>query len=169
MASILVRTLKNYNGKCFLAHSLLSCSVICGSRTSFYGEYRRAGQSRDNSPPWKKIRFSFAKGVEGVQKHFGLLKEEILGRWVGPQGRPLKEHMLEQTRVQWDFRGPDSLKQWIVSSDQEIGGRSEVYLELSRNSSTCLVHGTLCSTPPRDGETRYSGYCTLCSRRLLVS
>ncbi|XP_048830164.1 complex I intermediate-associated protein 30, mitochondrial [Brienomyrus brachyistius] len=162
-----------FTSACFRQHEIFAVSTSAvrrsSYRTSFHGEYRRAGQPRDNSPPWKKIRFSFAKGVEGVQKHFWLLKEEILGRWVGPQGRPLKEHMLEQTRVQWDFRGPDSLKQWIVSSDQEIGGRSEVYLKLSRNNSTCLVYGTLCSTPPRDGETRYSGYCTLCSKRLLGS
>lgn len=144
-------------------------SLVCGSRVKLLGEYRRPGQPRDNTPPWKKIRFSFAKGVDGIQKDLTLLKGELFGRFVGPQGRALTEHLLEQTFVQWEFRGPESLSNWIVSSDREIGGRSEAYLKLGRNNSTCLLYGTLCSIPPRDGETSYSGYCTLRSKQPLVS
>ncbi|MBN3312662.1 CIA30 protein, partial [Atractosteus spatula] len=129
--------------------------------------YRRPGQPQDNTPPWKKIRFSFPKGVEGVKKHFGLLKQQMVERWVGPEGRSLREHMLEQTKLLWEFRGPESLEQWVVSSDQEIGGKSEAYLKLGRNNQTCLLYGTLYTAPPRDGETRYSGYCTLRSRQPL--
>lgn len=153
----------------FLTLSPSLCSLVCGKRVNFMGEYRRPGQPRDNTPPWKKIQFSFAKGVEGVQKHLGLLKDEMFQRFVGPQGRPLQVHMQEQTQVQWEFRGPESLSQWVVSSDREIGGRSEAYLKLGRNSTTCLLYGTLCSTPPRDGETRYSGYCTLRSKQPKMS
>ncbi|KAG7466120.1 hypothetical protein MATL_G00161620 [Megalops atlanticus] len=146
----------------------LFCPLLRGKKT-FYGEYRRPGQPRDNTPPWKKIRFDFAKGVEGIQKHFGLLKDEIVQRFEGPEGRPLHEHLLEQTRVMWEFRGQESLHQWVVSTDREIGGRSEAYVKLGRNNTTCLLYGTLCSTPPRDGETRYSGYCTLRSKQPLAS
>lgn len=131
-------------------------------------EYRRPGQPKDNRLPWQKINFSFSKGVEGIKKHFTLLKKEISDRWIGPEGRPILEHMLEQNRVIWEFRNPDSLKEWTVSSDQEIGGQSEVYLKLGRND-TCFLYGTLSSVPPRDGETRYSGYCTMRSKQQLVS
>ncbi|XP_041928140.1 complex I intermediate-associated protein 30, mitochondrial [Alosa sapidissima] len=131
--------------------------------------YWRPGQPRERKWLWQRINFDFAKGVDGVRKNVGLLKDEFLQRWVGPEGKPLLEHMLEQTRVLWEFRGPESLNQWLVSSDREIGGRSEVYLKLGRNNNTCLLYGTLCSAPPRDGETRYSGYCTMRSEQLRAS
>lgn len=131
-------------------------------------EYRRPGQPRDNRLPWQKINFNFGKGLEGIKKHFTLLKKEFFDRWVGPEGKPILEHMLEQNRVIWEFRSPESLKEWTVSSDQEIGGQSEVYLKLGRND-TCFLYGTLSSTPPRDGETRYSGYCSMRSKQPLAS
>ncbi|KAM6961449.1 complex I intermediate-associated protein 30, mitochondrial [Aplochiton taeniatus] len=138
-------------------------------RAASHDEYRRPGQTRDNSPPWKNFHFNFSKGVEGMWKHFSLMKSEFLDRWTGPEGKPLTEHILEQNRVIWEFRGLDSLDQWTVSSDREIGGRSEAYLKLARNNTTCYFYGTLSSAPPRDGETRYSGYCTLRSKQTLAS
>ncbi|KAL4656208.1 complex I intermediate-associated protein 30, mitochondrial [Arapaima gigas] len=169
MALSSARLLRTVCEKCVCRHTPPLWPMLPTGKAAFYGEYRRPGQPRDWNPPWKKFRFSFAKGVQGIRKHFGLLKEEAMERWVGPQGRPLIEHMLEQTRVQWEFRGPESLKQWTVSTDREVGGRSEAYLKLGRNNGTCLLYGTLCSTPPRDGETRYSGYCALRSKQLLSS
>lgn len=152
-------------------HVLLSPSVsslIISRRTTVHQPYRRPGESRKEKWPWENIDFSFAKGIEGIKKHFGLMKKEALDRFVGPEGKPLHEHMLEQNRVVWEFRGPQSLEEWIVSSDQEIGGQSEAYLKLGRNN-TCFFYGTLCSTTPKDGETRYSGYCTLRSKQKLLS
>ena len=131
--------------------------------------YRRPGEPKDNRPPWKKIKFDFAKGVEGVGRQMMLLKKELLDPLVGPEGKPMTDHMLEQNRVVWEFRGPECLEQWSVSSDREIGGQSEAYLKLGRNDNTCLLYGSLCAAPPRDGETRYSGYCTLRSKQRLVS
>ncbi|KAM6917953.1 complex I intermediate-associated protein 30, mitochondrial isoform 1-T2 [Lycodopsis pacificus] len=133
------------------------------------GEYRRPGQPRDDKFPGQPINFGFSKGFEGIKKHFTLLKKEFFDRWVGPQGKPLLEHMLEQNRVIWEFRGPESLDQWTVSSDHEIGGQSEAYLKLGKNMNTCFLYGTLSATPPRDGETRYSGYCTMRSKQSLAS
>ncbi|XP_051946633.1 complex I intermediate-associated protein 30, mitochondrial-like [Xyrauchen texanus] len=147
---------------------ILTCSIL-NTRSVYERDYRRPGQPLDTRWPWQKIRFDFSKGVDGIKKQFWLLHDEFVQRWTGPKGKPLIEHILEQTRVQWEFRGPESLNQWIVSSDQEIGGCSVAYLKLSKNDSTCLLYGTLCSTPPRDGETRYSGYCTLRSKQLLAS
>lgn len=149
--------------------SMLGCSAILSTRSAYERDYRRPGQPPDTRWPWQKIRFDFSKGVEGIKKHIGLLKDEFVQRWTGPEGRPLLELMLEQTRVQWEFRGPESLDQWVVSSDQEIGGHSVAYTKLGKNNSTCFLYGSLCSIPPRDGETRYSGYCTLRSKQPLVS
>ncbi|XP_015245984.1 PREDICTED: complex I intermediate-associated protein 30, mitochondrial [Cyprinodon variegatus] len=139
------------------------------NRALVQSEYRRPGQPREDKPPWQKIKFDLSKGLEGVKKHFKLLRQEFADRLVGPEGKPIIEHMLEQNRVIWEFRGPESLQNWTVSSDREIGGQSEIYLKLGRNNDTCFLYGTLCSAPPRDGETRYSGYCTMRSKQPLVS
>lgn len=138
-------------------------------RALLHSEYRRPGKPKENTFFWQRINFDFNKGLEGIRKNFTQLKKEFFDRWVGPEGKPIIEHMLEQNRVIWEFRGPESLEQWTVSSDQDIGGESEVHLKLGRNNTTCLLYGTLVSTPPKDGETRYSGYCSMRSKKLLVS
>uniref|UniRef100_A0A1A7WCC4 Complex I intermediate-associated protein 30, mitochondrial n=1 Tax=Iconisemion striatum TaxID=60296 RepID=A0A1A7WCC4_9TELE len=147
---------------CFIA------PPIVPRRTLIQSGYRRPGQPRDDKLPWQKISFDFWKGLEGIKKHFRLLKQEFTDPWIGPEGKPILEHMLEQNRVVWEFRGSESLEGWTVSSDKEIGGQSEVYLKLGKNN-TCFLHGTLCSASPRDGETRYSGYCTMRSKQPLAS
>ncbi|XP_013880465.1 complex I intermediate-associated protein 30, mitochondrial [Austrofundulus limnaeus] len=155
------------------ALKLLQCvheqHLLLASITAFnQSTYRRPGQPKDNTPPWKKINFNFSKGLQGIKKNFTLLKKELCDPWVGPEGKSLHEHMLEQNRVVWEFRGPESLQDWIVSSDEVIGGQSKVYLKLGKNN-TCFLYGTLCSTPPKDGETRYSGYCALRSKQAVKS
>ncbi|CAM4578827.1 complex I intermediate-associated protein 30, mitochondrial [Caretta caretta] len=125
-----------------------------------YSSYRRPGTSPDNTPPWK-MNFSFEKGVDGIKKHFGILKKELVDHWKGPEGYPLEEYLLEQTRVVWEFRSQKDLDEWVVSSDVEIGGKSEAYLKLGKNNQTALLYGTLNTEAPRDGETEYSGYCAM--------
>lgn len=138
-------------------------------RSLIQSGYRRPGQPREDKPPWQKIKFDLSKGLEGIKKQFKLLKDEFSGRLVGPEGKPIMEHMLEQNRVVWEFRGPESLQEWTLSCDREIGGQSEIYLKLGRNNETGFLYGTLRSAPPRDGETRYSGYCTMRSKQPLAS
>lgn len=153
-------------------HRLLLPSVTplsVSSRAIIQGQYRRPGKPKEHKYLWQRINFDLNKGLEGIRKNFMLLKKEFFDRWVGPEGKPIIEHMLEQNRVVWEFRGPESLEQWTLSSDREIGGESEVHLKLGRNNTTCFLYGTLVSTPPKDGETRYSGYCTIRSKQMLVS
>ncbi|KAM9777213.1 complex I intermediate-associated protein 30, mitochondrial [Neosynchiropus ocellatus] len=146
-----------------------ACPVTVCRQAFMHQGYRRPGQPIEDKLPWEKINFNFSKGVEGIKKHFTLMKNEFFDCFTGPQGKPLVEHILEQNQVIWEFRGPGSLEQWVVSSDQEIGGQSEVHLTLGRNNDTCLLYGTLNCAIPRDGETRYSGYCTLRSKQQLAS
>ncbi|XP_038638545.1 complex I intermediate-associated protein 30, mitochondrial [Scyliorhinus canicula] len=128
--------------------------------------YRRPGAPVDNPPPWRRLSWDWRKGLESVGRHWGLLREEALGRLRGPEGRPLRQELLEQNRLLWQAQGPDSLQHWHVSSDQEIGGRSRALLGVGSNGRTALLTGELNTEPPRDGETRYSGYCSLRSRPL---
>ncbi|XP_068195374.1 complex I intermediate-associated protein 30, mitochondrial [Antennarius striatus] len=144
---------------------LLPTSIVPFAAPRRALKYRRPGTPPENKYPWEYINFNFAKGVEGIKRNFTLLKKEFFDiLTIGPKGKSLQEHAFEQNRVVWEFRGPESLKQWVVSSDREIGGQSEAHLKLGRNGSTCLLHGRLNSSPPQDGETRYSGYCSLRSQ-----
>lgn len=143
----------------------LASHVSVAQRNMSQEEYRRPGQPKDNTPPWKKIKFDFAKGVEGIRKQFSLLKGEFMDKLEGPEGRSMRQNLLEQTRVLWEFRGPESLEQWTIASDHDIGGQSEVNLKLGKNNTTCFLYGTLCTIPPKDGVTRYSGYCSMRSNQ----
>ncbi|NWX81941.1 CIA30 protein, partial [Nothoprocta ornata] len=142
-------------------------------RTDFvsesYSSYRRPGWLPEKKPSWQKIDFSFKKGLDTLKTQLKLLKQETKDHLTGPEGRPLNEYLLEQTRVVWIFRTQEDLKKWVISSDVEIGGKSEVYLTQSRNNQTALLYGTLNTEVPRDGETQYSGYCSMRSRPLVGS
>ncbi|CAB1335660.1 unnamed protein product, partial [Coregonus sp. 'balchen'] len=105
-----------------------------GCRTVSGGEYRHPGQTQDNTPIWKK--FDFQKIVQGMRKHFTLMKNEFLGCWTGPEWKQLVEHILEQTRR---------------AREPSEAGQEQCYISGVWNSALL---------PPRDGVTRYSGYCT---------
>lgn len=158
------RLLNCFNCDQQLLHSSISPFAV-SRRAGIHGEYRRPGKPKEDKFPWQKINFDFSKGLEGIKNNITLLRKEFSDRWVGPEGKPLLQHMLEQNRVIWEFKGPESLEQWIISSDHEIGGKSEVYLKMGKTGQNCFLYGNLNSTPPRDGETRYSGYCTMRSKQ----
>ncbi|XP_072120545.1 complex I intermediate-associated protein 30, mitochondrial [Mobula birostris] len=141
-------------------------AAAAAATTGLSRGYRRPGAPVDKPPPWKWLRWDWREGVESVRRQWSLTWEEMAARVRGPDGRSLRQELLEQNRVVWQFRGVDSLRHWVVSSDQEIGGRSSVRLGTGSNGCSALVSGHLSTEPPRDGETRYSGYCTLRSRPL---
>ncbi|KAM5235796.1 complex I intermediate-associated protein 30, mitochondrial [Ctenodactylus gundi] len=119
----------------------------------------------DISSPEEKPDLDFDKAIKDeVKSHFWLLKDEIVREWVGPEGRPMHEVLLEQARVVWQFRGKEDLDKWIVTSDKSIGGHSEVFLKMGKNNQSALLYGTLSSEVPRDGESGQSGYCAMNSR-----
>ncbi|KAM6180578.1 complex I intermediate-associated protein 30, mitochondrial [Erethizon dorsatum] len=115
----------------------------------------------------EKPEVSFDKAIrDEVKDHFRRLKDEIVSHWVGPEGRPLHEVLLQQARVVWQFRGKEDLDKWVVTSDKTIGGRSEVFLKMGKNNQSALLYGTLSSEAPKDGDSSQSGYCTMISRVL---
>lgn len=71
---------------------------------------------------------------------------------------------MEQARVVWQFREKEDLDKWILTSDKTIGGRSEIFLKMSKNNRSALLYGTLSSEAPQDGESNQSGYCAMISR-----
>uniref|UniRef100_A0A9L0S654 Complex I intermediate-associated protein 30, mitochondrial n=1 Tax=Equus caballus TaxID=9796 RepID=A0A9L0S654_HORSE len=119
----------------------------------------------DITCPEEKPEVSFDKAIKDeLKNHFWRLKDDIVNRWIGPEGRPLHEVLLEQARVVWKFRGKEDLDKWIVTSDKTIGGRSEAFLKMGKNNQSALLYGTLSSDTPQDGESSRSGYCAMISR-----
>ncbi|XP_029806189.1 complex I intermediate-associated protein 30, mitochondrial isoform X2 [Suricata suricatta] len=115
--------------------------------------------------PEEKSEVSFDKAIKDeIKSHFRRLKDDIVNYWIGPEGRPLHEVLLEQAKVVWQFRGKEDLDKWIVTSDKTIGGRSEVFLKMGKNNQSALLYGTLSSEAPKDGESGRSGYCAMISR-----
>ncbi|XP_010164621.1 complex I intermediate-associated protein 30, mitochondrial [Antrostomus carolinensis] len=145
-----------HKGLCPSLRPLLSDSV-----SKLYSSYRRPGAQPEKKPSWQDIDFSFKKGFDVLKTQLSMLKEETENFLRGPGGHPLSQYLLEQTRVLWEFRSQEDLNKWVISSDVEIGGKSEVYLKLGRNNQGALLYGTLNTEVPRDGETKYSGYCSM--------
>ncbi|XP_071414510.1 complex I intermediate-associated protein 30, mitochondrial isoform X2 [Pithys albifrons albifrons] len=131
------------------------------SDSKLYSSYRRPGAEPEKKPSWQNADFSFKKGIDVLKTQLSLLKQETQDHVKGPGGQPLSQYLLEQTKVVWQFRSQEDLNKWVVSSDVEIGGKSEVYLKLGRNNQGALLYGTLNTEVPRDGETKYSGYCSM--------
>ncbi|XP_036699032.1 complex I intermediate-associated protein 30, mitochondrial isoform X3 [Balaenoptera ricei] len=119
----------------------------------------------DITSPEDKPEVSFDKAIkEEIKDHFRRLKNDIVNHWIGPEGRPLHEVLMEQAKVVWQFRGKEDLDKWIVTSDKAIGGRSEVFLKMGKSNRSALLYGTLSSEAPQDGESDRSGYCAMISK-----
>ncbi|NXG70654.1 CIA30 protein, partial [Baryphthengus martii] len=131
------------------------------STPKLYSSYRRPGSQPEKKPSWQNMDFSLKKSIDVLKTQLSMLKKETEDHLVGPGGHSFKQYLLEQTRVLWEFRSPEDLKKWVISSDIEIGGKSEVYLKMCRNNQGALLYGTLNTEVPRDGETKYSGYCSM--------
>lgn len=119
----------------------------------------------DITSPDKASEYSFDKAIrEEALEHLRRLKNEIVAHWIGPEGRPLQEVLMEQARVVWQFREKEDLEKWMLTSDKTIGGRSEIFLKMAKNNQSALLFGTLSSEAPQDGDSSHSGYCAMLSR-----
>ncbi|ERE70786.1 complex I intermediate-associated protein 30 [Cricetulus griseus] len=116
--------------------------------------------SPDNEP---EVSFDKAIRDEAVE-HIRRLKDIIAAHWIGPEGRPIQEVIMEQAKVVWKFREKKDLEKWMVTSDKTIGGRSEIFLKIAKNNQSALLYGTLSSEAPKDGDSSQSGYCAMLSR-----
>lgn len=134
-------------------HPILNPHVRC---------YRRPGATPEEVSFWKYLNPKSA--AESVKRNVTLMFKEMGNHLKGPGGNPLQEAIMEQTTVLWNFRDSEDLKNWTLSTDMEIGGKSQASLKLGRNNQTAIFYGVLNSEVPRDGETTASGYCTLRSR-----
>ncbi|KAM9291290.1 complex I intermediate-associated protein 30, mitochondrial [Morus bassanus] len=151
------------HGRCCrhqVLHPLLG-PLLSDSMSKSYSSYRRPGSQPEKKTSWQNANFSLKKGIDVLKTQLSMLKKETEDYLIGPGGHPLSRYLLEQTRVLWEFRSQEDLNKWVISSDVEIGGKSEVYLKLGRNNQAALLYGTLNTEVPRDGETKYSGYCSM--------
>ncbi|XP_060030995.1 complex I intermediate-associated protein 30, mitochondrial isoform X3 [Erinaceus europaeus] len=178
--SVLSKCLKPHVAPCLLwgFHFADYCSSSLQKSVTLSGKAPSQGKTEENlqghhqrevaldiMSPEEKPEISFDKAIiDEIKDHFRRLKVDIVNHWIGPEGRPLHEVLLEQAKVVWQFRGKEDLDKWMVTSDKTIGGRSEVFLKMGKNNQSALLYGTLSSEPPQDGENSSSGYCAMISR-----
>lgn len=148
------RTLWQCQQRSNLHRKLTAVPFLTNSRQS------SSDQSSSSSPP-KQKRESY---LSFINKNVKLLSEEMWTKLKSPN----LDTMFDQNRVLWHFDGPDTIKDFIVHSDAEIGGKSSAGVTMSRNNKL-LFHGNLCTELPRDGETKRSGYCALRTKQSYVS
>lgn len=163
LAVMLLNTASFHAGRC--RHKvLLSLRGPLLGDSKLSSSYRRPGAEPVKKLSWQNADFSFKKGIDHLKTQLSLLKEETQDYLKGPGGHRISQRLLEQTKVLWQFRSQEDLNKWVISSDVEIGGKSKVYIKLGRNNQAALLYGTLNTAAPRDGETKYSGYCSMRSR-----
>ncbi|XP_070576818.1 complex I intermediate-associated protein 30, mitochondrial-like [Ptychodera flava] len=96
--------------------------------------------------------------------NIGLLAKEMIEKVKSPDLAILTN----RSKTLFEFKELESLESCLVATDQDIGGKSTAQFTLSKNNKG-LFHGTLCTEVPRDGETEYSGYCTLKTKQMYRS
>ena len=116
--------------------------------------------SSDSNPQSQK-RESY---LSFLNRNVKLLGEEMWTKIKSPN----LDTMFDQNRVLWHFNGPDSIEDFVVHTDAEIGGKSTAGVTVSRNNKL-LFYGNLCTEVPRDGQTQRSGYCALRTKQAYVS
>lgn len=159
----------SFHGGCCRHKALLSLLGPLISNSRLYSSYRRPGAEPKKKLSWQNADFSFKKSIDHLKTQLSLLKKETKEYLQGPGGYQLSQQVMEQTRVLWQFRSQEDLNEWVISSDMEIGGKSKAYIKLGRNDQAALLYGTLNTEVPRDGETKYSGYCSMRSKPAVVS
>lgn len=159
----------SFHGGCCRHKALLSLLRPLISNSRLYSSYRRPGAEPKKKLSWQNADFSFKKSIDHLKTQLTLLKKETKDYLQGPGGYQLSQQVMEQTRVLWQFRSQEDLNEWVISSDMEIGGKSKAYIKLGRNNQAALLYGTLNTEVPRDGETKYSGYCSMRSKPAVVS
>ena len=59
-----------------------------------------------------------------------------------------------------DFKQDSSLESWSCTSDEVMGGKSDVELTRTKNGHACFC-GHLSTELPPDKVTKHSGFCTM--------
>ncbi|XP_025025930.1 complex I intermediate-associated protein 30, mitochondrial [Python bivittatus] len=149
--------------------SSLYRTLADGYHSRWYSSYQKPGTSIGKISPWKNVDVNFKKGVEEIKTQCGLLKKEIVDFLKDINQNQLEDYMLNQTKVLWEFRNEQDLNKWVLSSDAEIGGKSEIYIKLHKNKQSAILYGNLNTTVPRDGVTKYSGYCAMVSKPEVIA
>lgn len=98
------------------------------------------------------------EGLRVIREGVPLFKEEIKNKFKCDQ-MFLGEHGDYEYLA--EFRGKDSLKDWIVSCDKDSReGKSTASLTVS-NTNKALFHGYLNTDKPKEGRVKMTGYCNL--------
>ncbi|XP_070613339.1 complex I intermediate-associated protein 30, mitochondrial [Erythrolamprus reginae] len=143
--------------------SSLCRTLANGHHARWYSSFSRPGTFIEKISPRNTIN-NFKKIVEELKTQCGLAKKEVVEFMQTLDQKPIQDFILNQTKVVWEFRSEEDINKWALGSDGAIGGKSEISLKLDKNKQYAIVSGNLNTSAPRDGVTKYSGYCALVSK-----
>lgn len=104
-------------------------------------------------------------GFKELKKEVALWKEEVKEHF---ESDPIVLFRPGETDVKWKFGDPESLNQWVATSDSDHNeGYSSCSLTLNKYGKG-LFSGTLSTVVPKDGRVRRSGYCNIKTMRARV-
>lgn len=128
----------------------------------FYKDYKSDQQIYDKIAEDDFKNLSFFKKIEKIYYTYKnecklFIHESFQNYSIYPQ-----QLIEDEVDIVWKFDGSQkSLDQWIVNSDSDYKhGYSNAKLELSSHGYG-IFHGTLNTTPVKDGKTTDSGYCNI--------
>ena len=88
------------------------------------------------------------------------IAREALSLWKGLNGEHLKPSF---TQVLHDFKDPETIKNFVCLSDEDIGGKSTAHLTTSKHGRL-LFHGNVSLDMQDDAEIDHTGFCAIRSR-----
>jgi len=144
-------------------------SVIC--RTMFYQRDRhgpgyskleRRGRRRTEIEVMNEAWNNTIEGLKMIPEEWEKWKEE---RRIDLQGNRILDVIWDYPdgtfQKEFEFRGRESLKDWIVSTDRDWGeGFTKAELTLSKNNMA-LFQGHLCTDLPKEGSVARAGYANI--------
>ena len=129
----------------------------------FWERDPKGGYLRDRPRPSTKDLIR--DGLKELKEEIKLWKEEVKEHL---QGDPILAYRRGEIDVQWRFSTPESLSQWVTTSDSDHNeGHSSCELRLSPGGKG-LFTGTLSTEIPKDGRIKKAGYCNMRSLRTRV-
>lgn len=133
-------------------------------RSTFWEREKKSGYKTKLPEPSKKQLI--IDGLRELKDEIKLWRQEVKEKL---ESDPILVFRPGETDIVFDFKEPDVLDKWTVTTDADHGeGKSNATLELSA-SGAGLFHGEVNSQHTKDGIIKRTGYANIRTKRVRVS
>lgn len=137
---------------------------LSSRRSCFWEKDPKGGYGRENLGVSRTQLIR--DGLKELRQEIKLWKEEVKEKF---ECDPILIYRPGETDMLWKFDTPDSLNNWITTSDSDHNeGNSSCSLSITPHQK-CLFSGSLSTEVPKDGRVKKAGYCNMKSIRVRKS